>query len=60
MCSHLYGKALKSYSEFPGIHLSGAVVALRDEPRIRTITTRHEAGATHMAEVTLARQGNRG
>ena len=34
----------------PGIHMSGTVVALRDEPRIRTITTRHEAGATHMAD----------
>ena len=46
--------------EIPGIHMSGTVVALRDEPGIRTITTRHEAGATHMAEVTLARQGNPG
>ena len=34
----------------PGIHMSGTVVALRDEPNIRTITTRHEAGATHMAD----------
>ncbi len=34
----------------PGIHMSGTVVALRDEPRIRTIATRHEAGATHMAD----------
>ena len=34
----------------PGIHMSGTVVALRDEPKIRTITTRHEAGATHMAD----------
>ena len=34
----------------PGIHMSGTVVALRDEPGIRTITTRHEAGATHMAD----------
>ena len=34
----------------PGIHMSGTVVALRDEPNMRTITTRHEAGATHMAD----------
>ena len=34
----------------PGIHMSGIIVALRDEPSIRMITTRHEAGATHMAD----------
>ena len=33
----------------PGIHMSGSVVAMRDEPTIRHITTRHENGATHMA-----------
>ena len=33
-----------------GIHMSGTIVALRDEPGIRMITTRHEAGATHMAD----------
>ena len=30
--------------------MSGIIVALRDEPSIRMITTRHEAGATHMAD----------
>ena len=34
----------------PGIHMSGTIAALRDEPGIRTITTRQEAGATHMAD----------
>ena len=34
----------------PGIHMSGIIAALRDEPRIRKITTRHEAGAVHMAD----------
>ncbi len=34
----------------PGIHMSGIITALRDEPRIRMITTRHEAAATHMAD----------
>ena len=29
---------------------SGTIAALRDEPGIRMITTRHEAGATHMAD----------
>ena len=34
----------------PGIHTSGIVIALRDEPRVRMITTRHESGAAHMAD----------
>ncbi len=34
----------------PGIYMSGIIAALRDEPSIRMITTRHEAGATHMAD----------
>ena len=34
----------------PGIHLNGIVAAMRDEPRIRMITTRHEQGAAHMAD----------
>ena len=34
----------------PGIHMSGTITALRDEPGIRMITTRHEAGAAHMAD----------
>ena len=34
----------------PGIHMSGSVVAMRDEPGIRIITTRNESGSTHMAD----------
>lgn len=34
----------------PGIHMSGIIAALRDEPSIRMVTTRHEAGASHMAD----------
>ncbi len=34
----------------PGIHMSGIVAAMRDEPSLRLITTRHEAGAAHMAD----------
>ena len=41
----------------PGIHMSGTVVALRDEPRIRTITKR--ARPTWSTN-TLVRQENRG
>ena len=34
----------------PGIHLYGIVAALRDEPGIRLITTRHEQATTYMAD----------
>ena len=34
----------------PGIHMSGIVAAMRDEPSIRLVTTRHEQGAVHMAD----------
>ena len=34
----------------PGIQLYGIVAALRDEPKIRMITTRHEQAATYMAD----------
>ena len=34
----------------PGVHMSGIVAAMRDEPSLRLITTRHEAGAAHMAD----------
>ena len=34
----------------PSIHMSGIIAALRDEPGIRMITTRHEQGAAHMAD----------
>ena len=44
----------------PGIHMSGIIVALRDEPSIRMITTRHEAGATHMADGYARASGHPG
>ena len=34
----------------PGIHMNGIIAAMRDEPGIRLITTRHEQGAAHMAD----------
>ena len=34
----------------PGIHMYGIVAAIRDEPTIQLITTRHEQAATYMAE----------
>ena len=34
----------------PGIQIYGIIAALRDEPDIRMITTRHEQAATYMAD----------
>jgi len=34
----------------PGVQLYGAVAALRDEPGIRFVTTRHEQATTYMAD----------
>jgi acetolactate synthase-1/2/3 large subunit len=34
----------------PGVQLYGAMAALRDEPRIRFIATRHEQATTYMAD----------
>ena len=34
----------------PGIQIYGIVAALRDEPGIRMVTTRHEQAATYMAD----------
>ena len=34
----------------PGIHLYGILAALRDEPGIRMITTRHEQATTYLAD----------
>jgi acetolactate synthase I/II/III large subunit len=34
----------------PGVQLYGAVAALRDEPAIRFVTTRHEQATTYMAD----------
>ena len=44
----------------PGIHMSGIVVALRDEPGIRLVTTRHEQGAAHMADGYARASGSPG
>ncbi|HLE44279.1 MAG TPA: thiamine pyrophosphate-dependent enzyme [Methylomirabilota bacterium] len=34
----------------PGVQLYGAVAALRDEPGLRVVTTRHEQATTYMAD----------
>ena len=40
--------------------MSGSVVAMRDEPGIRHITTRHENGAAHMAYAYARASGKPG
>jgi len=42
----------------PGVQLYGVMAALRDEPRIRFVTTRHEQATTYMAD-GYARAGGR-
>ena len=44
----------------PGIQIYGIVAALRDEPNIRMVTTRHEQGATYMADGYARASGNPG
>src|SRR5262249_61697625 len=38
----LYGEGVRVVFGLPGVQLYGVMAALRDEPRIRFITTRHE------------------
>jgi acetolactate synthase-1/2/3 large subunit len=42
----------------PGVQMYGIIAAIRDEPGIRMITTRHEGATTYMAD-GYARAGNR-
>ena len=46
----LAGEGVEVVFGIPGIQLYGAVGALRDEPGIRTITTRYEQSTTFMAD----------
>ena len=46
----LLGEGVEVVFGLPGIQLYGIVAALRDEPAIRTITTRHEQATTYMAD----------
>ena len=44
----------------PGIQIYGIVAGLRDEPRIRMITTRHEQATTYMADGYARASGKSG
>ena len=44
----------------PGVQMYGIVAALRDEPSIRFIVTRHEQATTYMADGYARTTGNPG
>ncbi len=46
----LVGEGVEVVFGIPGIQVYGIVAALRDEPGIRLITTRHEQATTYMAD----------
>jgi acetolactate synthase-1/2/3 large subunit len=46
----LYREGVRVVFGLPGVQLYGVLAALRDEPRIRFITTRHEQATSFMAD----------
>ncbi len=46
----LYREGVRVVFGVPGIQIYGVMAALRDEPRIRFIATRHEQAASYMAD----------
>jgi acetolactate synthase-1/2/3 large subunit len=46
----LYGEGVRVVFGLPGVQLYGVMAALRDEPRIRFIATRHEQATGYMAD----------
>ena len=46
----LYREGIRVVFGLPGVQLYGVMAALRDEPRIRFITTRHEQATSYMAD----------
>ena len=46
----LVGEGVEVVFGIPGIQIYGIVAALRDEPGIRLVTTRHEQATTYMAD----------
>ena len=50
LAKSLVGEGVEVVFGIPGIQIYGIVAALRDEPGIRLITTRHEQATTYMAD----------
>src|SRR6266404_8726683 len=46
----LYREGIRVVFGLPGVQLYGVMAALRDEPRIRFVTTRHEQATSYMAD----------
>ena len=50
LAKSLAGEGVEVVFGIPGIQMYGIVAALRDEPSIRMVTTRHEQATTYMAD----------
>ncbi len=50
LVSSLVREGVEVVFGIPGIHMSGIITAMRDEPALRFIASRHEQGAAHMAD----------
>ena len=50
LAKSLVGEGVEVIFGIPGIQIYGIVAAIRDEPGIRMITTRHEQATTYMAD----------
>src|SRR5207247_44705 len=50
LVASLYREGIRVVFGLPGVQLYGVMAALRDEPRIRFITTRHEQATSYMAD----------
>ena len=46
----LYAEGVRVVFGLPGVQLYGVMAALRDEPRIRFVNTRHEQATSFMAD----------
>ena len=56
----LVGEGVEVVFGLPGIQIYGIVAALRDEPDIRMVTTRHEQATTYMADGYARASGKSG
>src|SRR3990170_3010644 len=50
LVASLYQEGVEVVFGLPGVQLYGVMAALRDEPRIRFIATRHEQATSYMAD----------
>src|SRR5260370_23775967 len=50
LVKQLFREGVRVVFGLPGVQLYGVIAALREEPRIRFITTRHEQATSYMAD----------